>query len=183
MQISNKEALIDALENTWQAMTDWVNQQPESDFNRQLVVGKWTIAQTIYHLIKITRQINAGMKAPKLVLRGMFGKSNGPEKTYEEIAVHFDNLMESGSVSPLQYVSEKDRTFEKIALMKRFQGELDDFKKALNKWDEKSLSKYVLPHPELDKNSVREILFYVIWHNQHHLTILQRQHEMAVKTS
>lgn len=172
-----KEQIITALESAWQEILDWISNQEEANFNQSLATGKWSAAETVYHLIKIARQINGGLKTPKVVLRGMFGKNNRQEKTYTEIFNHFNNLMKSGGVSPQQYVAKKERIFEKAALIERFTGELIDFKKHLKNWDEKSMSKYVLPHPGLEKITVREILYYVIWHTKHHLAIIKKQAE------
>ena len=39
---------------------------------------------------------------------------------------------------------------------------------AAEKWDEKELDEYYLPHPILGKLTVREILFFTIYHNLRH---------------
>lgn len=175
MKTLDKTVIIKELETSWQGILDWCVQQPDKNFNEPQAQGKWSAAQTLYHLSKITRQINGGFKAPKLVLRGMFGKSKRTEKNYAEIVEHFVNLMNAGSVSPSKYVAAEDRVFEKEVLVKRFSNELKDLKKHLGKWDEKNLSQYILPHPEIDKSTAREILYYTIWHTKHHLVILQER--------
>lgn len=182
MKILNKESIIVSLESNWQAILDWCTQHQDKDFNEPLAKGKWSIAQTLYHLAKITRHMNRGLKMPKLVLLGMFGKNKRVEKTYVEIVEHFSNLMSSGGISPAQYVAEKNRVFEKEILLKRFSDELKDLKAYLEKWDDKSMSQYVLPHPGLDKITIREILFYTIWHTNHHLVILQKQTQISLSS-
>ena len=39
---------------------------------------------------------------------------------------------------------------------------------AVEKWDETELDQYMLPHPILGKLTVREMLFFTIYHNLRH---------------
>lgn len=45
---------------------------------------------------------------------------------------------------------------------------------ALGKWSDKALDSYLLPHPLLGKMTVREILFFTLYHNLHHVNDVQR---------
>jgi len=38
----------------------------------------------------------------------------------------------------------------------------------LERWDDKRLDRYQLPHPVLGKLTVREMLFFTLYHNKHH---------------
>lgn len=39
-------------------------------------------------------------------------------------------------------------------------------------WSEAALDRYQLPHPLLGKLTVREMLFFTVYHNAHHLTLV-----------
>ena len=45
----------------------------------------------------------------------------------------------------------------------------EKYTERLGNWSEKDLDKYKLPHPLLGKLTVREMLFFTIYHNEHHL--------------
>ena len=71
------------------------------------------------------------------------------------------------------YEAEKNRTFERAALIKRFQEEQKDFITVLEKWKEKDLAVYVMPHPALGKLTIREFVYFTILHTYHHLENLK----------
>jgi hypothetical protein len=45
----------------------------------------------------------------------------------------------------------------------------------LQKWPENDLDKYRLPHPLLGKLTLREMLFFTLYHNRHHMNNVQRR--------
>ena len=174
MEILTKNQLIQDLETSFQAMTDWINAQPESLFNKEIIEGKWTIAGHLYHLIKSTKAVTTGFVMPKLVLKTMFGKSNRTERTYDEMLKKYKTALVQNNVkAPNSYAVQSGRTFERAALIKRFESELHDFVKALDKWKEEDLSVYILPHPVLGKCTLREYVYFTTLHTYHHLENLK----------
>jgi len=177
----NKEQLITELENVFSKTVNWLNEQPEARFNQEIIPDKWTTAHHIYHLIKSTRAVSKGMKMPKVGLRTMFGKNNRQERTYNETYEKYIGVLGTGVKASSDFSAEPGRSFEKVALIERFEGELDDMKTALKKWNEKSLSEYVMPHPALGKMTVRELIYFTIFHTQHHLQTLEEKYGVGQK--
>ena len=174
METPVKEQLIQDLKTSFQKTIDWINQQPEDQFNKEIVQGKWTIAGHLYHLIKSTKAVSKGMSMPKLGLRSMFGKSNRPERTCEEMKTKYETtIIENNIKTTPSYEVEPGRTFERTKLVARFEGELNDFIKALEKWKEKDMNVYVMPHPVIGKCTIREFVYFTIIHTYHHLKSLE----------
>lgn len=174
MDVPTKNQLIHDLEISFQETIDWVNAQPESHFNETIVPEKWTIAGHIYHLIKSTKAVTAGLVMPRLVLKTMFGKNNRTERTYDEMVEKYKSTLIKNNVkAPSMYAVKADRKFEKAALIKRFEDELNDFVNALEKWKESDLSVYVLPHPVIGKCTLREFVHFTTLHTYHHLNNLK----------
>ena len=65
---------------------------------------------------------------------------------------------------------------EKEELLKRFLEAKDLLVKNLDRWPKGSLDKYQLPHPLLGKITVREMLYFTIYHTQHHRKILEERY-------
>ena len=167
--------LHEDLKAAFETATNWVNSQPEENFNKEITEGKWTIAQHLYHLIKSTKAVSKGMSMNKMVLRGMFGKNNREERTLEELKTKYKNaLAQTGIKAPPEYSAKADRQFDKEELLKRFNGELEDLLKALKKYDEDAASKYIMPHPAIGKCTIREFMYFTILHTDHHLDIMKR---------
>jgi uncharacterized damage-inducible protein DinB len=174
MEISTKSQLIEDLKNAFQETINWINEQPESHFNEEIVAGKWSIAGHLYHLIKSTKAVTKGMSMPRLGLRTMFGKSNRTERVYDEMVEKYEEVVVKNSFKTLKsYEAEAERTFERSALIKRFESELNDFLKVLDKWKEADMSVYVMPHPALGKLTIREFVLFTTLHTHHHLNNLK----------
>jgi len=155
----NKDQLIHELEKSFQGIIDWVNSQPESQFNEELVLGKWPVSGHLYHLIKSTKAVSQGMKIPKMGLQTMFGKNNRPERTYQELLeMYRSNIVDKNIKVPNKYEAEPGRIFEKPKLIQRFKEELNDLIEPLSKWKEEDLSTYVMPHPVMGKLTIREFI-------------------------
>ena len=178
MDTPTKLALIPQLENSWQRTTDWIRSQPEDHFNRELVPGKWTIAGHLYHLIKTTKAVTKGLKMPKLALRTMFGKNNRQERTHEQLHQKYLQALSTATVqAPVAYAAEPGRVFDREELLQRFASELTDFLAALDRWNEKEMGTYIMPHPAIGKCTLREFVYFSIFHTEHHLAILERDYQ------
>lgn len=178
MEIPTKDQLTTDLNESFQSIIDWINEQPEANFNKVFISGKWTMAGHLYHLIKSTKAVTRGMTMPKLALRTMFGKSNRPERTFDEVVEKYEARLVDGSpvVPAKEFQAEPGRSFERAALINRFEGELNSFTKALSKWKEEDMSVYIMPHPAIGKCTVREFAYFTIHHTYHHLNTLKEKY-------
>lgn len=184
METPSKQSLIADLNAIFSDTVSWLESQPEENFNKEMVPGKWTMAGHLYHLIKSTKAVSKGLGMPKLVLRMTFGVNNREERTYDQQYEKYKNgLAEYVSVNgksaqpSSDYVPEKGRTFEKVSLLKRFEEERVSFVKAFEKISEKDLGKFVVPHPLMGKMTLREITYFTIFHTKHHLDALQSNYQ------
>ncbi len=182
MEIPTKDQLVNDLKQSFQETIDWINGQPESQFNEELVSGKWTIAEHLYHLIKSTKAVSKGMLMPKLGLKAMFGKCNRQERTFDEMFEKYKAKIMSVDVDvPSAYEAAPGRMFERPELIRRFEKELEDFVKALDKWKEEEMSVYVLPHPVIGKCTIREFVYFTILHTNDHLRIYKEKYVIDSK--
>ncbi len=47
---------------------------------------------------------------------------------------------------------------------------------AIGKWNDRNPDRTLLPHPLLGKLTVREMLYFTIYHVEHHLNILRERY-------
>ncbi|GJM34594.1 MAG: hypothetical protein DHS20C18_35950 [Saprospiraceae bacterium] len=130
--------------------------------------GKWTIAEQFDHLIRSNFPIAAALKLPITQLAA-FGQPEQPSRAFMELKQVYLIGLANGfkatnrfipKVESLQTPDDAIENWTKIGV---------DFQKNLTTWKEKDLDKYVLPHPALGNLSIREMLYFTIFHNQHHL--------------
>ena len=174
----NKQDLKLELLRAKKETIDWLNSRPEDQFNEILVEDKWPVSHHIYHLIKSTKGVSMGMGLNKLILRFKFGINNRDESTYSDLHKKYLLALDKlkGKPIPRSFESETGRVFKKVELIERFEGEINAMVSVLDKWNEKQLSKYVLPHPVIGKLTIREFSYFTILHTYHHLDNLKKNY-------
>ena len=110
------------------------------------------------------------------MLRANFGTSNREEKTYEEVVQHYESLLDGGAVSPKTYLPNKQRLSKQRLITQMEVSHAKLVRQIQRKWDEKELSRFILPHPLMEKLTVRELLFFHVYHLDKHLSILERDY-------
>ncbi len=185
MEVLSKQQIIEDLNKAFSDTVSWYESQPDENFNKELVVGKWTMAGHLYHLIKTAKAISGGMGMPKLVLKMTFGTNNRTERTFEEQRKKYkDKLAEIASQSGVsaqpgsEYVPTPGKQYDKAALIKRLQEEKKSLLKNFEKHSEKDLGKYLLPHPLIGKMTLREMSYFAVFHTYHHLDSLKENYQI-----
>lgn len=172
-----KEEIVQKTENIFKDTIEWLSENSEEYNNTIWTEGKWSASQHIFHLVKSTKAVSKGMKLPKLALQGMFGKNNREERGYNQLEKKYKEALASSDLkAPAEFSSAPDRKFSNEEIIDRFEAEKQDFLKALSKWNEKDMSKYVMPHPAIGKCTVREMCYFTILHTNHHLDILKEKY-------
>ena len=64
---------------------------------------------------------------------------------------------------------------KKEELIKKYKEQKQKLIAKIEKQSENDLDVYILPHPLLGKVTLREMLFFTIHHNEHHLELLKNR--------
>jgi hypothetical protein len=164
----NKAEIITKLKSTtgqFQTATSLNEEQLYATTN-----GKWSVAENMEHLILSVKPVNLALGLPKIALLA-FGKANRAAMNYEEVVAYYQSKLQEGAKATKDYVPSKQRSKDK--LLQDFSLKHETLINKLESWSEADLDKYFLPHPILGKLSVREILFFTIYHISHHYKTIQ----------
>ncbi|NSL88472.1 DinB family protein [Chitinophaga solisilvae] len=134
--------------------------------------GKWSAGQQLHHLIKCARPVGNAMSYPKLVLR-YFGTSQQPSRSYNTLVEAYQHLLDNGATATRAYWPGIVYNAQRPVLIQAFLKQRDKLQDLLSGWSEQDLDKYRLPHPILGKITVREMLYFTTYHNEHHLQQLR----------
>lgn len=171
-----KEDIIQELDIRMDRLLDWLNNHDAAKFN-QGPEGKWTTSQHVDHLIKSMQPLNMALRLPKLQLRTMFGKPNRPTRDYDTVVARYlERLGEREVVPPKNFAPTDLPVDKKEETLASLDKERENLKKIIAKWDEEKLDKYLLPHPLLGKMVVREMLFFTLYHTDHHAKNLRENY-------
>jgi hypothetical protein len=139
----------------------------------------WSPADNVRHLIKSNRPVAWALGLPRVLLLLRFGYGRRPSRSYSELVAYYHGALEDGlqagryAASPLpperRTAEERERTIDRLA------GTVTDVIAALARWPERSLDRLRLPHPGIGLLTVREMAFFTLYHNTHHVLGVARR--------
>lgn len=171
-EITTKAELISALNESNQRAENWFLEIPANNFFARHA-DVWSASDNVDHLIKAVTPISKALKLPKITLQAMFGKPQKPSMTYEELCQVYRDEIAKGAQASGRYLPHQETPVEHIehkkeALIARWSDANAQLLAAVEKWDESELDHYQLPHPLIGKLTVREMIFFTIYHNLRH---------------
>lgn len=149
--------------------------QPQSTF--------WSPAEHLRHLIKSVRPVAMALKIPKLFLRFKFGQHRGNSRSFAEIQALYEQQLNEGATAgrftpgKMQPPDDPERWQNQV--IESWQKVGESLIENLQPWSEVQLNRYLLPHPLLGKLTVREMLFFTLYHNKHHACRVDERHRTA----
>ena len=96
-------------------------------------------------------------------------KLNRETRSYEEMVEKYLQKLSQGAVATEKFMPEKlSIENKKEDLIEELKHINNSFLKKVDDFTEEDLDKYLLPHPVLDKLTIREMLYFTIYHTLHH---------------
>jgi DinB superfamily len=140
--------------------------------------SSWSPAHTVRHLSKSLRPVVKALTMPKLLLRLMFGRARRPSMTYDDFVARYQKALaeggKAGRFGPSER-AEEDVEAWRAAIMRDFAQLNVALRNAIRRWPEGKLDRLLLPHPLLGKLTVREMLFFTLYHQRHHIAVVERR--------
>jgi len=133
---------------------------------------KWSIAENLDHLVMSNKPLASGLKKAKIFFRA-FGTAKEESKMYNEIVAIYKEALLTRNPTNNPFLSENVASTSKEQYLSNWKMIGEKFQERLDLWSEKDLDKYRIPHPVLGKLTVREMMFFTINHNFHHLKIMK----------
>jgi uncharacterized damage-inducible protein DinB len=167
----NKSDLFSKLKDSNQRVINWFTEFPaDGFFHREGEV--WSSSDNVDHLIKSHKPIAKALKLPKFTLQAMFGSADQPSRSYETICQVYKDKLAAGAVAsgrflPDQQTPDNPETI-KQDLLSQFSKASAELVSVAEKWNEGDLDGYLLPHPLIGKLTIREMLYFTIYHNLRH---------------
>ncbi len=129
---------------------------------------KWNAGQQLSHVQRSVMPLLKAFSLPKWVIRLLFGKSQTGSRSYEEVVAAYQKKLAEGAKAPNAYLPS-DIPFDGLGRGTKW---LAKAIRRLNRlvlgFSEKELDTLRLPHPSLGKITLREMLYFTVYHVQHH---------------
>jgi len=142
--------------------------------------NKWTAGQQLDHIYRSVSALNQALILPKFIIKLIVGKANRSSKDYEALVDKYKLKLEAGGRAMGRFISKPIRPDQKAKLKDKLMKTVDSLCKKIDKYSEKQLDYYILPHPLLGKLTIREMLYFTIYHVEHHQKIILRNLEKRI---
>jgi hypothetical protein len=141
-----------------------------------LRVGEaWTPAEHLQHLNLSVRAIARGLSVPRWLLPLLFGRAKSHSRGFMEMRERYRGQLSGGARASAAFTPPPEqldggRILERRAeILARWARVNAAVQTALGRWSERDLDRITLPHPILKKITAREMLFFMIYHDEHHI--------------
>ncbi|WP_145979260.1 DinB family protein [Gemmatimonas phototrophica] len=139
----------------------------------------WSPAENVRHLTKSMRAVTQGLQLPRVVLLVAFGRATAPSRPYAAVReVYRARLAQgasAGRFAPRPHAAPSNPEDARARTMAAHAAAVASLCDAVERWPERALDARRLPHPLLGRLTVREMLFFTLYHNRHHLENVQRR--------
>lgn len=163
----NKEIIKSNLQESYSSFISYLSKLTNEEFLSSKN-DKWTAGQQLEHIylsVKPVRQIlNLPLFIPKLV----WGTANRGSKSYEGLVKKYLLKLENGGRATRRFIPKIVSIEKGKKLLVVLKNEVDKLVSKLGKLTEEELDKYIIPHPLLGKLTIREMLYFTIYHVEHH---------------
>jgi len=163
----NKGDILLQLFNNHSRFSKLINSLSDSDFLRS-TNGKWTPGQQLEHIVKSVRPVNLAFGLPGFLLRIAFGKANRASKSYEALVEKYHAKLAAGGKSSAPFIPKAVTVADREKLSKKLHALINSLIGRADSISEDQLDALLLPHPLLGKLTLREMLYFTIYHAEHH---------------
>jgi hypothetical protein len=136
--------------------------------------GKWSASRQVKHILKSVQPLTTGLMLPKFLFRFIWGTANRSSKTYAELVAKYQFQLSQGGKASRPFIPSAVEAEAVPGLHAKIIKSVIAICRHLDKYSEADLDRYILPHPLLGKLTLREMMYFTIYHVQHHLEIIKR---------
>jgi len=171
-EMKTKRDVISALHDSNRRVISWFTEIQATDFFTR-PADVWSASDNLDHLIKSHKPLAKALKLPKITLQAMFGKPQKASTSYEELCQLYRDEIAKGAQASGRYIPSQEQADanvekKKKELIDQFSKVSTELVSTVEKWTDEELDQYLLPHPILGKLTIREMLFFTIYHNLRH---------------
>lgn len=144
-------------------------------FNKR-VNGKWSIAQQIDHLTISNFVTALALTTPKPLLKQVFQTTDRPALNYDEVVWRYQRSLSNGARASLPFQPRLSLLPLRNIVLQLWANSCHALETAIGRCTEEELDACLVPHPILGKITLRELLFFTIYHIRHHLRTIKQIH-------
>jgi hypothetical protein len=173
----NKEDIIRQLKERHEIFVDTIDALTEVDF-LFAPPEKWNAGQQLDHVYRSVATLFLATRIPKPAMKVIVGKATRPSRSYDELVERYSQKLSGGGKAKGRFIPSTISYTEKKKLIEKVRSVVEKLSNRINQFSEKDLDEMILPHPLLGKLTMREMMFFTIYHVQHHQRLMIKYLEL-----
>ncbi|WP_293912442.1 DinB family protein [Deinococcus sp.] len=166
---SSREEIISALQDTASSLVAWFGELSPERYFQAPPSGKWSLDQHLRHVTLVLERVGLGFAE----LRPAEVQA-GPGRTYLQLRDDYRAALSAGGTTPPAFApapASQQTAAAQAQALQALQSASVTLVQHLGQpgWTEHALDSVRLPHVLLSQLSAREMLFFTVYHNLHHL--------------
>jgi hypothetical protein len=167
-----KSEILNSLHKHLTETNSFLNTTDNSIFFRS-IDNKWSIAEQIEHLGLSFFATNLVFSMPKSILGTIIGKNKRSNLSSEAIINQYLAKLSSGSKASFPYQPRLSMLKNRTLILNFWNSTQKKMISLIEKTKEEDLDIYLIPHPIIGKITLREFLYFTIYHIEHHLNSMR----------
>jgi hypothetical protein len=173
----NRDGIVAKLDAVQTESTAYWSAFPSDAFFGKLGEA-WSPAENVRHLAKSIRPVTKALGMPRIALWVLFGWPRRKSVTYDALVERYQGKLAAGgkagrfAPSPRE---ERDLETRRAEILAELAEANRALRAAIERWPDAALDRHQLPHPLLGKLTVREMLYFTLYHQLHHIAVVQRR--------
>lgn len=163
----DKQQIVDKLLENHQNFVNYILTLNESDFMFS-ANNKWTAGQQLDHILRGVAPVKMALSLPKFVPNLLFGKPNRSSTSYENLVSNYQGGLALGGKASGRYIPRAISFNKREVLTNKLLRSVELLCKKIENFTETQLDEHILPHPIIGKLTIREMLYFTIYHVEHH---------------
>lgn len=166
ISVQSKSQIIKVWQEINQLVSDAANNMTAEEWAASRG-EKWSPSGHVEHLFLSANPVSYALKMPREMLELQFGWFQGTPRSYNTLKFLYKEKLKTTAVPNNPFGPSGNKSREE--LLTSWQMVKEKIPARLEQWTEEDLDRYCIPHPLMGSFSVREMLFFTIFHTEHHL--------------
>lgn len=177
----DKTELLAKLSISHDNFANYIDSLANEKFNAQLN-EKWNAGKELDHIVKSIEPL-AKILCSKTTIIENFGVIDRPTLSFIDLRNKYKDILKNGGTAIGRFVPEQEIGADRKAeLVKKMLNYIHIIKTNLTNFSEDELDNLVLPHPLIGPLTIREMIYFTIYHAEHHVQNIKRNIESITAT-
>jgi hypothetical protein len=169
----NRTDIAQHLRAQYAAFAQLLASLPEAEY-RAAPEGKWANGQHLDHLVRSVGPVNMALGLPHFLLRWLFGIANRPSRDYAGLVEKYRAKLAAGGRATGRFVPPPAEWPQRGRLLQNLERQVKKLAEKTVRLSEEQLDTLLLPHPLLGKLTLREMLYFTMYHAEHHRAAVEK---------